>query len=522
MLLSQQFKIQFFSHPSSHIKYIAHGKSLKVPSFKHALCKPSLDVFIGQNVCVKHKSLAVSLNVDEASVSDESSNLEEKIEVAQEKSFWGAVGLIVGTAVGPGMLGLPAATVKSGPLPSTISLLLTWVYVISSIILVAELSFAAMEEDGVDEVSFTSLATKALGSKLGSFVALVYASLTFALLVACVSGIGSIISQWFPKINPVLANGLFPSLVGIVLRLLPFKVIDVANRCLCITMLFSITALVVIGIFVGRMSILGSFAYASWRFSSVLPAIPVAVLTMGFHVITPFICKIAGNTVHDARKAIILGGTIPLVMVVSWNLIVLGLSGHNASSVSSDPISLLLSVNSSALPAVQGFAFSALATSLIGYAVSFPKQVVDTLHLIFSSSSPSRGVKTRGEVGKVGSATFKLSQNLGDAGKVSYSGIKNDNDSEFRVDSGFKSLQSIVMPFILALPVLIGCFFPSTFSRALDFAGIYANCFLFGILPPVMTFIYQSRRKLRLGILPGGDGVLLLLLAIAVILAIWH
>uniref|UniRef100_A0A0V0IEE4 Putative tryptophan/tyrosine permease-like n=1 Tax=Solanum chacoense TaxID=4108 RepID=A0A0V0IEE4_SOLCH len=383
-----------------------------------------------------------------------------------------------------------------------------------------------MEEDGVDEVSFTSLATKALGSKLGSFVALVYGSLTFALLVACVSGIGSIISQWFPKINHVLANGLFPSLVGIVLCLLPFKVIDVANRCLCITMLFSITALVVIGIFVGRMSILDSFGFASWRFSSVLPAIPVAVLTMGFHVITPFICKIAGNTVHDARKAIIVGGTIPLVMVVSWNLIVLGLSSHNASSVSSDPISLLLSVNSSALPAVQGFAFSALATSLIGYAVSFPKQVVDTLDLIFSisssSPSPSRGVTTRGEVGKVGSATFKLRQNLGNAGKVSYSGIKNANASENRVNSGFESMQSLVIPFVLALPVLIGSFFPSTFSRALDFAGIYANCFLFGILPPVMTYIYQSRRKLRLGVLPGGDGVLLLLLVIAVILAIWH
>ncbi|CAN4109050.1 unnamed protein product [Withania somnifera] len=522
MLLSHQFNIQFFRHHGTHNKYIAYGKSLRVPRFKRVVCKRTLDVFIGQKLRIKHKSLAISLNVHDASVSEGCCNVEEKIEVVQEKSFWGAVGLIVGTAVGPGMLGLPAATVKSGPLPSTISLLLTWVYVISSIILVAELSFASMEEDGVDEVSFTSLATKALGSKLGSFVALVYGSLTFALLIACVSGIGSIISQWFPKINPILANGLFPSLVGIVLCLLPFKVIDVANRCLCITMLFSITALVVIGISDGRTSVLGSFAYTSWRFSSVLPAIPVAVLTMGFHVITPFICKIAGNTVHDARKAIIIGGTIPLVMVVSWNLIVLGLSGPNASSVSSDPISLLLSVNASALPAVQGFAFSALATSLIGYAVSFPKQVVDTLALIFSSSSPSRGVTTRGEVGKVGSATFKLRQNLGNAGKVSYGRIKNDNASEVGLDSGFKSLQSIVMPIVVSLPVLIGSFFPSTFSRALDFAGIYANCFLFGILPPVMTYIYQSRRKLRLGILPGGDVVLLLLLGIAVILFIWH
>ena len=84
--------------------------------------------------------------------------------------------LIIGTAVGPGMLALPAATMRSGPLPSTIAILLSWVYVISSIILVAELSFVAMEEDNVSEVSFTELATKGLGSRIGAFVALVYAS----------------------------------------------------------------------------------------------------------------------------------------------------------------------------------------------------------------------------------------------------------------------------------------------------------------------------------------------------------
>ena len=42
-----------------------------------------------------------------------------------------------------------------------------------------ELSFAAMEEDGLAEVSFTGLAIKALGSHFGAFVAVIYASLIF-------------------------------------------------------------------------------------------------------------------------------------------------------------------------------------------------------------------------------------------------------------------------------------------------------------------------------------------------------
>nr|KYP36134.1 hypothetical protein KK1_042775 [Cajanus cajan] len=239
------------------------------------------------------------------------------------------------------MLGLPSLTIKSGPFPSTIIILVSWLYVISSIIIVAELCFDSMEEHGLEEVSFTSLATNTLGSGFGAFVVVVYSTLCFSLLVACVAGIGSIFSPWFPR-------------------------------------------------------------------------------------------------------AILIGGVIPLVMVLSWNLIVLGLVGtNNTKATSSDPISLLLSVNPSALSSVQGFAFSAMATSLIGYALSLPKQLLDTLELVFGKA------------------------------KV------------------------LVTLSLLGFSVLIASFFQSTFSRALDFAGVYANCFLFGIIPPVMAYMQQSKKKIR-------------------------
>jgi amino acid permease len=423
---------------------------------------------------------------------------EELQEGSREKNFWGAVSLIIGTAVGPGMLALPAATITSGPFPSTIVILLSWVYVISSIILVAELSFAAMEEDGVEEVSFTGLATKALGSRFGAFVALVYVSLSFSLLVACVSGIGSLVSQWFPWMNLVMAHALFPLIVGTMVLFFPFKAIDAANRFLCLMMLFSITALVAVGLSVARANILSSFAYASWGFSSILPAIPVIVLTLGFHVITPFICKIAGNTVHDARKAILVGGVVPLLMVLSWNFIVLGLAGPNMAASKMDPISLLLSVNPSASSAIQGFAFSALATSVIGYAVSFPKQLLDTLQLLFGKfGSHSEMGSNVDENGRVGSVVYS-----GKPGKVSYiesrSGAASDDKLKSSVD-GSDSFKIFVVAVLLVASVLIASFSRSTFSKALDFAGLYANCFLFGIIPPAMAYIYQSRKKLRYG-----------------------
>ncbi|CAH8389303.1 unnamed protein product [Eruca vesicaria subsp. sativa] len=484
-----------------------HRGFLKFSNRRHIQTSPPTQLTIkyqnpiSQNASLYSPSLVRCKDQDE-----HQSTHDEKIQTLQEtespeitnepkkgKSFWAAVSLIIGTAVGPGMLGLPAATIRSGSIPSTIALLCSWVYVISSILLVAELSFAAMREDNASEVSFTSLATKSFGDKFGVFVAFVYASLSFALMVACVSGIGSIVSQWFPTMNPLLANAVFPLVSGVLIGFFPFEVIDVTNRCLCFLMLFSITSLVGIGLSVARSNVLASFGQCCWRVSAVLPAVPVMVLTLGFHVITPFICNLAGDSVSDARRAILVGGVVPFVMVLSWNLIVLGLARINVPVASSaiDPISLLLSVNPSALSAVQGFAFSALATSLIGYAVSFPKQLLDTWKLV-SKQSKEGHKKTDG--------------------RVLYSEPPRGRD-------GF---EAVVMLFVLGVPALIATYFPSTFSRALDFAGVYANCFLFGVLPPAMAYIQQSRKKLRLWVLPGGNFTLLILFVVAVILGIWH
>jgi tyrosine-specific transport protein len=427
-------------------------------------------------------------------VDNENENENENSMKKKKKSFWGAVSLIIGAAVGPGMLGLPSLTIKSGPIPSTIIILISWLYVISSIILVAELCFDAMKQDNVEEVSFTNLATRTLGQKFGSFVAFVYTSLCFSLLVACVAGIGSIISPIFPKLNNLLIHSLFPIFVGTLIVFFPFNTIDFANRVLCFLMFVSISGLVGIGIVVARANIISSFGSISWKFSSILPIIPVAVLTLGFHVITPFICKIAGNTIDEARKAILIGGTVPLVMVLSWNLIVLGLVGSNkGAKFVGDPITLLLSVNPSALSAVQGFAFSAMATSLIGYAVSLPKQILDTIELVYG-----KGESNVYGNGRVGSVFYSGGGGGGDgvgySGKVGFGSSR--DLSEMRLnEKRFDGIKVVVTLLVLCFSVLIASYFRSTFSRALDFAGVYANCFLFGIIPPVMTYIHQQSKK---------------------------
>lgn len=488
-------KIKAIVHLFAHRTHLQTNKTTLAPTFITNGSNLSLTTNFASCNAI---AFPTPSSEDDADIVNNPSKNEVPNGTSKGKSFWGAVGLIIGTAVGPGMLGLPALTIKSGPFPSTIIILFSWLYVISSIIIVAELCFDSMEQDGVQEVSFTSLATKTLGSGFGAFVAVVYSTLCFSLLVACVAGIGSIFSPWFPRMNALILHSLFPLLIGILLAFFPFKTIDVANRLLCFLMLFSITGLVAIGVSVARANIISSFALASWRLSSILPIIPVAVLTLGFHVITPFICNVAGNTIDEARKAILIGGSVPLVMVLSWNLIVLGLVGtNNTNATSGDPIKLLLSVNPSALSAVQGFAFSAMATSLIGYAVSLPKQLLDTLELVYGKA---KGFDEHYSSGRVGLATYSGGSCIGNSGKVYFRGSRNVTmvGSKMRSDKQtYDPVKVLVTLSLLGLSVLIASFFRSTFSRALDFAGVYANCFLFGIIPPVMACMQQSKKKIR-------------------------
>jgi tyrosine-specific transport protein len=154
----------------------------------------------------------------------------------------------------------------------------------------------------------------------------------------------------------------------------------------------------------------------------------------------------------------------------------------------------LLSVNPSALSAVQGFAFSAMATSLIGYAVSLPKQILDTIELVYGKGESN--VYGNGRVGSV----FYSGGGGGGGDGVGYSGkvgFGSSRDlSEMRLnEKRFDGIKVVVTLLVLCFSVLIASYFRSTFSRALDFAGVYANCFLFGIIPPVMTYIHQQSKK---------------------------
>jgi amino acid permease len=350
----------------------------------------------------------------------------------------------------------------------------------------------------------TGLAVYTLGRRSGIVVSAVYALLIYALLVACIAGLGSVVACWLPPLPQVLVCCLSPGIVMAMLAFAPFKAMDSLNRALCSLMIVAITSLVGIGISAKREKLMmmmmpgsgsSSTSYGtSLTLQAVLSAIPLIVLTLSFHVITPLVCKVVGGKPEEARNAILCGGAIPLAMVLVWNAVILALAPPPQLLPSSkilDPIKLLLSTSSLAAPAVQAFAFSALGTTLIGYALSFPKQLMDTADLFMSSAK-------------------------------SVSGTTNQNVFSLEECWWQDKRRMAALAMALGPSVAVAIICPTAFATALKFAGVYANCFLFGVLPPVLAWKYrhsshhQSKQVKSTRLVPGGDLMLLFLLLIAI------
>jgi hypothetical protein len=141
-----------------------------------------------------------------------------------------------------------------------------------------------------------------------------------------------------------------------------------------------------------------------------------------------------------------------------------------------DPIALLFSLRNSAAPAVQAFAFAALGTTLIGYSLSFPRQLADTAGMLtgrdptHTGPSPQQG-----------------------GGPLSLEGAQANDVALTTELTAPGRTRPVALVLTLLPPLLVAATVPAAFASAVQFASIYANCFLFGVIPPFMAWQLRSR-----------------------------
>lgn len=355
------------------------------------------------------------------------SNLNEANLQHEPGSLTSAILLIAGTTIGAGILAIPAVTQEAGFLASGLTCIVSWLYMVTTGLLIAEVNVSTMCELGSGGVSLVSMAMRTLGRRGVLAACVSYLFIHYALLVAYIARSSEILAialdvpQW-------LCAAVFSGAFGGLCYFGSQRVVGAVNGFL------------VAGI-IGSFGLL-TFAAAgdlNWgallraNFEAVPQSIPIIALSFVYQNVVPVVCTSLEGDLKRIRSAVVWGTFIPLVMFLVWDAVVLGsLSGITQSE---DPLAALRSENGVVGPIIEVFSLLAITTSYIGFVLGLADFLADLLKL------PSG-----------------------------------------RGNQVLPYLLTIVPPMVLAL------LNPDIFFKALDFAGTYGVLTLFGLLPAAMAW----------------------------------
>lgn len=353
-------------------------------------------------------------------------------------TFIGGILLIAGSCIGAGMLALPIMTGLSGFFPSLIMFLLAWGFMTVTGLLMVEVnsSFDA-------RVNIGSMAERAFG-KTGRYLSwILYLFLFYSLLVAYISGSGSLSSTYFATIFswnvPKWVGAFFFTAIFGLLAYQGTRTVDHWNRFFMFGKIFTYLGMIVLGFKYISPALLLRHEPSLAFFS-----LPVLVIAFGYHNMIPTLMNYMNNDAKKVRQIILGGSLFALIVYIIWEIVVLGIvpadgkwgiiESMKQGRQASDAVAGILG-NSWVSNFAEGLAFFALLSSFLAQ-------------------------------------TLALTHFLADAFKVK--GEKHE---------------SVPMCLLALVPPLIFAFiYPNLFLKALNFAGGICAVILFGVLPATMAW----------------------------------
>lgn len=384
----------------------------------------------------------------------------------------GSILLIVGTAIGGGMLALPIATSQAGFCYSTLLLFACWFVMTASAFLILEVNLWLPQNSNM-----ISMAKATLG-RSGEVVAwIAYLLLLYSLLAAYIAGGGdflkNLLSIIHVSIPSWLASLLFAGVLGYIVCL-GIRSVDVVNRSLMFIKLGAFIILVAL-IFHN----ISPEKLAGGEFHYLTASITVAITSFGFATIVPSLRTYFQDDVKKLHWAILIGSMIPLICYIVWDLVVMGIIPRDGDSgliamlhsnrSTSDFVNTLsgLLQRDTITEFARIFTSICLATSFLGVALSLSHFLADGLQLTKTKS------------------------------------LKND---------------SIVYGLTFAPPILIVVFYPGAFIKALGYAGIYCVILLV-LLPALMIWSGRYRKNIAKGYrVMGGKPLLIGLIIVSILI----
>lgn len=373
------------------------------------------------------------------------------MKISSHGHLLGGILLIAATAIGVGMLALPVATGPGGFVPSALIYIACWAFMLCTGLLLLEVC-TWMPEDS----NLITMASRLLGRPGKIACWLIYLFLFETVMIAHMVGGGGIVSEIFSG-----GVGVVPSMVFYVILFAPIIYLGTRTVDRLNMLMFSgviITYLLFLLISASHVD-LSKLSYHNW--GKIWVAIPILFTSFTYQVIIPTLVTYMKRDFKKVRIAIILGSSIPLVVYLIWQVVILGIIpvfGQNglveAEAAGLNAVAPLKHFVGS--PIVVGigkaFGFFAMTASYIALALAFFDFLADGLK-----------VKKKGK------------------GKL-------------------------LLVFLVFLPaLLISMVNPNVFLKALGYAGGISCAILFGIYPPLMVWIGRYKKGHTTGQqIPGG------------------
>jgi len=437
-----------------------------------------------------------TISIDNTSSSSITARVEKRVARHAAGSTLGAAALVAGTTVGAGILALPAATVSSGFIPSTVGLCFNWAYMTISGLLLAELSINRMAETGkpglgILDLYITKSSLPPMKQLLPLLANVAYFFLHYAMMVAYISQGGqNLVAMFQGNIGGLEASHdfvvasqvLFASVSAITLYALSKFPVGIQNLNTVLVSGVVISFLGLIGIGAPTVNMSELLSPIHQHPENVISAFPIMVLSLVYQNVVPTVVTQLECDRQKITYAIVGGTLVPLLMFLLWNGVILG-NMYNTdlpgSTTTIDPVAMLQAAAASSSSSnlgilsnlVQIFSELAIVTSLIGFVYGLIGAWTDVLKLPLSAGGPTA--------------------------------TNNDNDTLWK-----PLLYGAV--FIPPLAVVVASKGnPDIFIQALDYGGAFGVSTLFLLLPPFMVWNSRysdtERRKLAtLPLMPGG------------------
>eukprot|EP00873_Tetraselmis_striata_P011146 jgi/Tetstr1/431410/TSEL_021100.t1 len=413
------------------------------------------------------------------------------ISFQRQGSILGASLLIAGSALGGGMLAVPSATAAAGCLPSLVTLLGMWAFLLVQGLLLVEVNIAVAEWLERRSASMLSLAQITLGRTAGAVVAASYLIYSNAVLISQISRGGAILSSLVPVLSHTAGVLVVAGSGASLLYFNTSSGIDRTNQAL--------TGLLVLA-FVGMLAC--GMPHAAWDrllradWLAAPGTVPTILQVLTFGNLIPVVCTYLDCDRDRTRKAVIIGSFIPTFMVGLWTVMASALVPFAPGAAFADPTDALIGGGGGVVVGalVAMFAGAAVYTTIIG--------VLMSLHEFWEEA---------------------LRENATVSRSVSSSGSMEGEELPFQWyrHPGVREIASRIVA--LAPATLIAVAAPGeVFYQVLAFSGAYVATILFGFAPPLMVMVTRGQRPAGrewLGpdsqrIVPGGNWTLMALGAI--------